>query len=245
MTVLEQHFAALTEIAGNMLESADLTAIQEWGREYKKFSGVIETKSSANSGWSKSPSVDFSLGPRLRELMIRLIGPIQQYLARSPMNTVFDVLDAECGFGHGTDLLASMYLTSTLGYRLRVVACCSDGQRLGYLNTMFRTFICVPQPLASIRRQFDLVLSPFGAQRYANVVQYLETLQGLARQRVFLIAPYAEPSNRLAAGHRSVIDDNLLTQVDAENVHIAVSPAWGRVEGMKVVQFQLPGRASG
>lgn len=238
--VISDRFEAMLETMANVLASGDEQASSEWCQQYRRFRIEGEARLASSAGFKGPGTPELSSGVRQRQLAIHLLEPLQTYLAGLPRNTVLDGLDADCGYGYGTDLIASLYLTSVLGYRIRMAACLGEPVRLNsYVTSTFRSFVLLPTPLAKIRRQYNIVFSIFQLQRHLDPSYVANHLRELAKERVFLIAPFEEPTDRLTPGHKSRIDLPFLEAQGAENIEVIASPAWGAVTGRKVVRFQF------
>jgi hypothetical protein len=62
---------------------------------------------------------------------------------------------------------------------------------------------------------------------------------------VFVCAPYRESRDRLTRGHINVFDDDFLTSLNADEIELVESPAWGQFLAPRYKMFiaRLPGHA--
>lgn len=244
VAIINDQFSGMLETMSNIVASGDKHAATQWSAEYRQFRIEIEARLSNETGFKGTGTAELSLGARHRQFASDILPSIQGYLQGLPRGTVLDVLDAECGYGYSTDLIASLYATSALGYRMRMGACTSEYNRLNlYVRSNFRSFTLYRDDVSTLRRKFDLVLSIFHLQRHTDAPAMLRRLCELATRRVFVLAPYVEKLP-LTRGHRLSIDVNLLDECRAENVRTFRSPGWGFDDSYSVVSFELPGTAS-
>ena len=234
-------FEKLMNILKN-LASMDSVELGKWQEGFKRFSNEAERQLTTLIG-SSANSVELTVGARERQHVIDLLPKLQNYQRSFPAGHVFDVLHADCGYGYGTNLLGSLYLTSALGYRCRVA-----GYQIGkayrqYTPAIARHFAYVSRPLESIERKYDIVFSVFQIQKTINAAEYCARLQRLASGRVFISAPYNETEQGRTKGHLMCVDDAFLASLNARAVEIYQTQAWGanHTPHWDTVSFELPG----
>lgn len=222
----------------------DTQSIRTWSAGYRNAALAAETALSGYVGGAGQASIFATAGARERRRMMHLIEPIENYLKTLPRGEVLSLLDVDCGFGHGTALLSSLFQSTALGYRLRVLGIERNEKNATYAAAnAIRYHIARRKPEDSADA-YDLVTSCFSLQRQSDPIRYAAQMCALARKRVFVLAPYEEPSASLIKTHRVSIDGRLLGALQAQNIHIRPSPAWGNGrDDYKVVSFELEGQA--
>lgn len=156
------------------------------------------------------------------------------------------LLDVGPGTGHGTALLARLYATSRLGYRLDVTALDIDPRYQRYLEVIAPTVDFVHADVFDHDETYDYAVASHVIEHVPEVKPITRRLQEITRHAVFLVAPYEEPEDRLTRGHVRSIDAELVDALDPTEVTVYRSPAWGAFMDppYESVIIRLPGLAS-
>lgn len=239
-TVLSARFEEFGDYVESVMFSGDRRLAGDAAKETRSLLRRIEEMQSRCAGYSAGPSLDLSYGARQKRLALSLLEPLEAILDARPKGAVLDVLDADCGFGHSAEFFGALYATSALGRRIRMVACTSSPKAALYAQSMARNVALTGKALADLERRYDVVLSVFHLQRTIEPAAVCAHMQSLARDRVLVVAPYAEEPGALAKGHLSVVDDGMLERIGAEEALITRNPGWGG----QIVRFALPGAAA-
>ena len=213
--------------------------------DYRRLGDAVEEAVAPSVRASPDIPIRRSTLPQSTQFMIDLLPHLQRYLASTPRGRALDVLDVGPGNGHGTGLLASLYATSRLGYTMRVTAVDVVEHYFDYIRVTSPLVNTMRADVFTMDQRFDLVLASHVIEHVPDPVRFCRRLQQLARECVFVVAPYNEPRDRLTKGHRNVIDAALVEQLDADDVHVMKSVAWGAFcdPPYEMLIARLPGRA--
>lgn len=188
-----------------------------------------------------------STGPQSTQFMVDLLPQLQRYLATTPRGRIVDVLDVGPGNGHGTALLSSLYSSARLGYSMRITATDIIDHYHNYIRVIAPRVRLVVQDIYSMGETFNIVIASHVIEHVPDPLRFSRQLQALATECAFIVAPYQEPRDRLTKGHRNVIDAALIDQLNADEVTIMRSVAWGAFYDppYEMVIARLPGTCSG
>jgi SAM-dependent methyltransferase len=166
-------------------------------------------------------------GTQSIQFMIDLLPHIQQLLAGQKRGSRFDVLDVGPGTGHGTALLASLYRGNRLGYQLTVSALDISRQYEHYIPAITPHVPFIRENVFNHQRRYDIVIASHVIEHLSDPVPFVRRLQEIARLAVFIAAPFNEPADNLTKGHVTVIDEQLVKELDPVEWHTIHSVSWG------------------
>lgn len=205
----------------------DQAAVNGLLEEYVAFAKQIEEMVSPENRRAKGRPLELVSGAQSKQFMADLLPTLQTYLREYPRGHVFDVLDVGPGTGHGSNLLASMYATAEFGYRMRVTALDISDTYRDYFRAVCRYVRFVHEDLNDHDRVYDIVLASHVIEHVPDPIPFCRLMQARSRGRVFVIAPFNEPADRLTPGHINVLDEEFLEELDPLEVDRVPSAAWG------------------
>ena len=190
---------------------------------------VAHTRLLASPADSRDPDKPLGAqrGVRSMQYMIELLPHIQRLVAEQPRGTVLRVVDIGPGTGHGTALLAELYDSGALGYRMKVTGLDIVDTWATYITTTFPNVRFVQADAYEHDRVYDIVLSTHAIEHIPDPVRFCRRMQEMARLAVFVSAPFNEPADRLTQGHINVIDDAFVAELDPVEAHVHQSACWG------------------
>jgi hypothetical protein len=174
-------------------------------------------------GWP----LELGAGVQAKQYMIELLPHVQRHLATYERGRELSLLDVGPGTGHGTELLASMYASGELGYRLVVTTVDVDDSYQRYIRVIGRHIDHRIGNIYTMNETYDLVTASHVIEHVLQPLQFCRRLQELARGAAFIVAPFNEPRDRLTVGHRNVIDHAFLEELQPRWYEIVHSPGWG------------------
>lgn len=216
------------------LESAvsrnDRSVALEMLKDYRQFVEQVEAAVSPATERRLRNRRPLALGPGVqsKQFMIDLLPSIQSFLNRHPRDSVFDVLDVGAGAGHGSNLLASLYATSELGYRLRVTALDINDVYELYIAAACRYVRFVKEDVFHIDRTFDVVLASHVIEHVAEPIAFCRQLQRVATGMVVIATPFKEPVEGRTKGHLHSFDESFVEELAPASFQVINSEAWGR-----------------
>lgn len=180
-----------------------------------------------------------------RQFMADILPTIRRYIRNFPEGTTFDVLDVGPGTGSGTQLLASLYETKQMGYRLNVSTTDISEHYVNYMLAFCPTVTPGVGNIFSMDSTYDIVIASHVIEHVPEWREFARRLQETARGAVFLCAPYREPFETKSQTHVNIIDDEFLAAIGAEDIHLMESPGWGNFMQPRYQMFiaRLPGLA--
>lgn len=186
-------------------------------------------------------SVDGRKGLQNKQFMIDLLPRIQSWLNNFPIDSEFSVLDVGPSWGLGTNLLANLYKRPYLGYKLDVTALDITDYHLPYIRAFCPYVRHDVIDLFDIEQQYDIVICSHVIEHVEKPLDFVRQLINTAKRMVFLAAPYNEKEPR-ASEHINTIDDNFLSELNAEKIEIIKSAGWGARSNIDQKMFiaQIP-----
>jgi SAM-dependent methyltransferase len=184
-------------------------------------------------------------GVQSMQFMIDLLPRLQTLLATFPRGRSFEVLDVGPGAGLGSALLAHLYGTGRLGYRMNVKALDISPLYRNYIRSITSRIPFIADDIFVHEGRYDIVIASHVIEHVPDPVAFVRRLQDLARIAVFIVAPFNEPADNLTKGHVNVIDETMV-QAMQPTWHRAInSVSWGAfVEPpYEMLIAELPGLA--
>lgn len=244
MTSVADHFKALRASIMAAAEARDKTSMLAYAAQFRELARETERAFSLYTDPTSDVSVD-TRGTQSRQFMIDLLPYIQRYLRTNPRGTVFDVLDVGPGSGLGTAMLANLFLSSRLGYRMRVSAIDLFPTWSVYMAAFVPNVRMIVGDIFKLQETFDIVVCSHVIEHVQEYPAFVDRLQKIARKRVFLCAPFEE-TPLVTKGHINSIDRNFLRNLDVVSEPVLInSAAWGWFDDPRQQMFvaELNGRA--
>lgn len=235
----------LAQFAGHIdraIEQDDAAAISKLTDEFHHLQELIEYRLSPGREKLDAP-LELRSGAQSKQFMIDLLPYIQDHLATYSRGRTFSVLDVGPGTGHGTALLSSLYASSHLGYRLNVTAVDIVDHYHAYIRLIGRHMCHKVDDIFRMTERFDIVIASHVIEHVHDPVGFCHRLRELAKQVVFIVAPFNEPRDRLTKGHRNVINDTTIAELKPTRTIIMNSVSWGAFYDppYEMVIAELPG----
>jgi len=211
---------------------------------YHKLQNALET-ALLPEGQVRAP-VEARKGAQSKQFMMQILPHIQRYMRQFPRGEGFQILDVGPGAGYGANLLGSLYASTELGYRARVTTVDIRDTYADYIRVLCR-YVAEHRvaDIAELDDTFDIVTASHVVEHVRQPHDFCLQLQKLSRGAVFVCAPYRESRDRLTRGHINVFDDEFLATLNADEIELVESPAWGQflVPRYKMFIARLPGHA--
>jgi 2-polyprenyl-3-methyl-5-hydroxy-6-metoxy-1,4-benzoquinol methylase len=167
-------------------------------------------------------------GVQSQQFMIDLLPSIQAFLNLHPRGSTFDVLDVGGGTGHGSNLLASLYASTELGYRLRISTLDVNDVYELYIAAACRYVTFIRQDIFRLDRRYDIVIASHVIEHVREPLAFCRQLQRLSTGAVFIATPFKEPEEDRTAGHINSFDESFVEKLAPKSFQIIHSEAWGR-----------------
>ena len=199
-------------------------------KEYRQLALEVEEAVSPFTERRKRTQRPLALGQgaQAQQFMIDLLPSIQAFLNRHPRESVFDVLDVGAGTGHGSNLLASLYASSELGYRLRVTALDISNDYEMYITAACRYVRFLAADIFRLDNHYDIVIASHVIEHVQDPLAFCRRLQEVANGVVFIATPYREPEAARTKGHLHSFDEAFVERLAPASFQIVRSEAWGR-----------------
>lgn len=226
----EESFGRFVEDLESAVSRGEKTVALGLIEEYRKLVQRVEevVSPSTRKRLRDGRPIALGSGVKSRQFMIDLLPSIQAYLNRHPRGSVFEVLDVGAGSGHGSNLLASLYATSQLGYRLKVAALDINDMHELYIAAACRYVRFLEADIFKLDRSFDIVIASHVIEHVPEPLAFCRQLQRLATGAVFIAAPFNEPVEGRTKGHINSFDDSFLDELAPASFELVNSQAWGR-----------------
>lgn len=168
-------------------------------------------------------------GAQSKQFMIQLLPHIHAYMSNFPLGSQFSVLDIGPGSGFGSQLLASLYQRTFLGYKISVQ---TTDISPDYIN--FAKFFCpyinaIQQDIFTLENSYDIVIASHVTEHVPNWRPFVERMKALSRGIVIVCSPYREDKTKVTYGHCNIFDDAELAEIKPKEIHLVESPAWGQM----------------
>lgn len=184
-------------------------------------------------------------GAQSLQFMIDLLPHIQKLIGTYPRGHRFTVLDVGPGTGLGTELLAELYSSGRLGYRMKVSVIDISATFRNYLRAVAPRVRFTLGDVFDHTRRYDIVIASHVIEHVDDPVAFCQRLQELARIAVFVVAPFNEPADKLTRGHINVIDEATVTALKPTSHVLVNSVSWGAMfdPPYEMLIAELPGMA--
>ena len=223
---LERYVEELESAVSSNDKSTALGLIQQ----YRELVRRVEDLVSPPPDQRARPSLPLALGSgtQSQQFMIDLLPSIQAFLNQDSRGSNFEVLDVGPGTGHGSNLLASLYASTELGYRLRVTALDVNDFYELYIAAACRHVRFIKQNIFRLDRTYDIVIASHVIEHVPEPLGFCRQLQRLATGAVFIATPFKEPEENRTQGHVNSFDESFVEELAPKSSQIVNSEAWGR-----------------
>jgi hypothetical protein len=167
-------------------------------------------------------------GAQSKAFMIDLLPYIWAHFRRYPRGTSFTALDVGPGAAFGSELLASLHASSFLGYPTAVDVI-DVNRTYEHLIRTKHHFIrrAIFGNIYELETKYDIVICSAVIEHVPEPLRFVRRLQAVAKQKVFVLAPFEEDPNVMAAGHINRFDYDFLANFEKHECHLIESIAWG------------------
>lgn len=203
------------------------TSLTELGNQYKNFNRKLVDLFSRRVVKRSGRNIEYSNGIASRQFMIDVLGHIQAYISDFPPRTNFSVLDVGCGSAYGTELLASLYANTTLGYKFSVTGLDINKTYKPIIDFFHKNMIFLEMPLHHLDMKYSIVVCNQVIEHLNDPVGFVSDLIQKCSGRVFITTPYEEPRDRLTRGHKSSFSLDFVEKTKPLHWEVYTSPAWG------------------
>lgn len=185
-------------------------------------------------------------GSQSRAFAIDVLPVLFDYMRSKPAGARFSILDVGCGTGHGSQLLALLFGRGIFGYHATVTGI--------DIVERWRNHIAVACPhvdhrvgdIFDLSESWDIVFCSHTIEHVEDWQGFCRRLQELARERVFITAPFMEPPTSMVPGHLHSFTEADIRSLDPVRFEIKGSLGWGPLNDppSQVFVAELPGRAA-
>lgn len=231
MTIIKNNFEIIIRELQSAIETNNTEKLTELTTLFAKFYVDYEGLISKTVDKDSEMPVEFQHGCQSRQFMIDMLPMIQRYLHTLKRGSVLDVIDVGPASGLGTHLLASLYARSRLGYRMRVHAIDIRDRWKNYIQAMCPHIASlIIDDIYRLDRRFDIVICSHVIEHVPYPEDFVRRLQQIAKNRVFLCAPYNEDRDTMSKSHCNIIDEFFINKFCPVNIDLIKSPGWGPFE---------------
>jgi 2-polyprenyl-3-methyl-5-hydroxy-6-metoxy-1,4-benzoquinol methylase len=219
-----QDIYQLIEHEFNSANAEELTALGDLYKDFNKnLVNLLSSKIIKRSG----RNIENANGISSRQFMIDILVHIREYLIAFPPRTRFSVLDVGCGSGYGTELLASLYTNTTLGYKLNITGLDINSTYKPFMDFFHKNINFLEKPLQLINEKYSIVICNQVIEHVDDPVNFIKDLLGVCSGRLFVTTPFEEPIHNLSKGHKNSFSIDFIHQTKPLHWEVYISPAWG------------------
>lgn len=224
------------------LNVSDTDQVAAFSKAHRGFMADLEK--AMLPGETRLPT-EYYAGAQSKEFMRAIIPTIQTYMSKHPRATKFDVLDVGAGTCHGSNLLASMYQSSQLGYRMRVSALDITDKHAAYASVFAPAVRHIVADIYGLNRTYDIIVCSHVIEHVPNPEQFVDRLLEMSRGIVVVCAPFEENAEAMTAGHINRFGQDFLKRyADRGECTLTHSAGWGQFMAPPYEMFILTVRGS-